>query len=56
MYENRMLGVPRMRQLKVGETSCMHNVNPDFLSAIRFVVQFSMNYTNIWQQLIEHNF
>ena len=35
MFENRMLGVPRMRQLKVGETSCMDQVNVDFLSAIR---------------------
>ena len=35
MYENRMLGVPRMRQLKVTNTSCLDTLNPDFASAIR---------------------
>ena len=35
MYENRMLGVPRMRQLKVTNTSCLDTLNPDFSTAIR---------------------
>ena len=35
MYENRMLGVPRMRQLKVANTSCLATLNPDFATAIR---------------------
>ena len=35
MYENRMLGVPRMRQLKVTNTSCLDTLNPVFASAIR---------------------
>ena len=35
MYENRMLGVPRMRQLKVTNTSCLSDMNKDFKSAIR---------------------
>ena len=33
MYENRMLGVPRMRQIKVHETSC--DIYEDFKSAIK---------------------
>ena len=35
MYENRMLGVPRMRQIRVTETSCLGDMNQDFSSAIR---------------------
>jgi len=35
MYENRMLGVPRMRQIKVTNSSCLEHMNSDFKSAIR---------------------
>jgi hypothetical protein len=35
MYENRMLGVPRMRQIRVTNTSCLANMNKQFKSAIR---------------------
>ena len=34
LYENRMLGLPRIRQLRVHNDSC--EVHPDFQSAIRF--------------------
>ena len=33
MYENRMLGLPRMRQLKVRNNSCP--IHPDFANAIK---------------------
>ena len=35
MYENRMLGVPRLRQLKVTNTSCLDTLLDDFRTAIR---------------------
>jgi polycystin 2 len=35
MYENRMLGVPRMRMIKVTNSSCLEHMNPDFKTAIR---------------------
>ena len=36
MYENRMLGVPRLRQLKVTNTSCLDTLLDDFRTAIRY--------------------
>ena len=33
MYENRMLGVPRLRQLRTGNQSCI--IHPDFEKAIK---------------------
>ena len=33
MYENRMLGLPRMRMLKVHNRSC--TIHPDFINAIK---------------------
>ena len=41
MYENRMLGVPRMRQIKTTNTSCLDTLLPDFSTAIRSVVSES---------------
>ena len=37
MYENRMLGVPRLRQIKTTNTSCLDTLLTDFSTAIRSV-------------------
>ena len=34
LYENRMLGLPRIRQLRVQNLSC--EIHPDFQNAIRY--------------------
>merc|ERR1719412_3032524 len=42
MYENRLLGTPRIRQIRVGNSSC--NVNENFKKAIRTCfAPYSMN-------------
>ena len=46
MYENRMLGVPRLRQIKTTNTSCLDTLLTDFSTAIRSVTPGEGGFNN----------
>lgn len=55
MYENRMLGVPRMRMIKVTNSSCLEHMNPDFKTAIiKCFAPYSAEYEDKLSYIPEH--